>query len=174
VTLAELTGLVLTFNVVTFGNGPVMVPPLQRHLVGTGALSLDQFLYAFAVGRVTPGQANLWVASLGYMMFGWPGAVVLTAAVAVPAYTMLPLVAWYHRLKAERRVAGFIRGVTSASVGLILASTIQIGRDTLTGPVEWLVFLTALALVWWRRWNAILALAAAGGLGLALRHLQLL
>ena len=172
--LAELAGLVLAFNIVTFGNGPVMVPPLQQHLVGSGALTLDQFLYAFAVGRVTPGQANLWVASLGYMLFGWTGAMVLTAAIALPAYTMLPLVAWYHRLKAERRVAGFIRGVTSASVGLILASTVRIGRDTLTGPVEGIVFAAALALLWWRRWNALLALGVAGGLGLGLRYLHLL
>jgi chromate transporter len=174
VSLAELAGLVLAFNVMSFGNGPVMVPPLQRHLVGAGLLSPDQFLYAFAVGRVTPGQANLWVAALGYMMFGWIGAVTLTVAIALPAYLMLPLVAWYHRLKAERRVAGFIRGVASASAGLILASTVEIGRDTLVGPVEAVVFTATLGLVWWARWNALLGLAAAAALGLALRYTQLL
>jgi chromate transporter len=171
--LAELVGLVLTFNVLTFGNGPVMLPPLQRHLVAAGAISPDQFLFAFAVGRVTPGQANLWVASVGYMMFGWVGAIATTAAIALPGYMILPLLAGYERLKSARRVQGFVRGITATSVGLIAAATIQIGRDTIHGGAEVAVFLVALGLAQLLRWNALLALGAAGALGLGLRHLHL-
>ena len=61
-------------NMLTFGNGTVMAAILQQSLVERAhVLTNDQLLYAFALARVTPGQANLYVASIGYMLFGLPG-----------------------------------------------------------------------------------------------------
>ena len=98
--------LVLGYNLLTFGNGPVMVPLLQRHIVEErGILSLDQFLYAYALGRVTPGQANLYVAAIGYMTFGWSGALATVAAIQVPGYLVLPLVKGYRALPRGARGA---------------------------------------------------------------------
>src|SRR3712207_8122653 len=37
-------------------------------------LTLDQLLYAFAIARVTPGPANVYVAAIGYFLHGLPGA----------------------------------------------------------------------------------------------------
>jgi len=66
VSLLELCALVFTFNALTFGNGPAMIPLLQANLVDRrGVLSTDQLLYAFTIARVTPGQANTYVAAIG-------------------------------------------------------------------------------------------------------------
>ena len=55
----KLALLIALFNVMTFGNGPVMIPLLQTHLVeGSRVLTQDQLLYAFTIARITPGQAN--------------------------------------------------------------------------------------------------------------------
>ncbi len=73
-TLPGLLLLIFTSNLLTFGSGRVMVPMLERALVeDTPALSIEQFLFAFTVGRITPGPANLYVAVLGYMLYGWVG-----------------------------------------------------------------------------------------------------
>jgi chromate transporter len=54
--LLALVFFIFVFNLLTFGSGPVMVPLLQHHLVEqNGLLTLDQFLYAYALGRATPG-----------------------------------------------------------------------------------------------------------------------
>lgn len=164
--LPRLVLLVLGFNLLTFGNGPTMLPLLQHQLVAeTGTLTLDQFLYAFAIGRVTPGQANLYVAAIGYMTHGLLGAAAMMVAIQLPGYLVLPLAASYERFRRIRAVRGFIRGLTAASVGIVLSVAFEIGRGTLTSAVAWLVFAMALGLILALRWNALGAILAAGALG---------
>jgi chromate transporter len=171
VSLHELVGLVFTFNLMTFGNGPVMVPLLQQSLVQErGVLTIDQLLYAFAVARVTPGQANVYVASIGYMLFGWLGALACAAALVLPGYAMLPLLGGYQRFRQAARVRGFVKGLTATSVGLILAATIEIGHSTLATPTAWIVCAATLAMVHGLKWNPILCLAVASALGLVLHR----
>jgi chromate transporter len=168
--LWALVGLVLGFNLLTFGNGPVMIPLLQRHLVEeSGLLTLDQFLYAYALGRVTPGQANLYVAAIGYMAFGWWGALTTIAAIQLPGYMMLPLMRWYERFRHLGAVRGFTRGLTAVSVSLMLSVTWDIGRDTLANPLTWVAFLLTLGLVVVGRWNAVMAMLVAAAAGAALK-----
>lgn len=168
--LLGLVTLVLGFNLLTFGNGPVMVPLLQRHLVEQGGiLSLDQFLYAYALGRATPGQANLYVAALGYMTYGWAGALATIAAIQLPGYLMLPLVRGYERFRDVRAVRGFTRGLTAVSVSLMLSVTWDIGRQTLSDAITVIVFALSLGLITLRHWNALYAMLAAGAVGAALK-----
>lgn len=167
--LPELVGLIFTFNLMTFGNGPVMVPLLQDNLVDQrGVLSTDQLLYAFTIARVTPGQANTYVAAIGYMLFGWLGALLVTLAILVPGYLMLPLLKGFERLRGGAGVKAFTKGLTSASVGLILAATLSIGRETLTGPLAWAMFLLALLLIVPLKWGNIRSLAAVSAVGAAI------
>ena len=164
--LLELCMTVLVFNAVTFGNGPVMVPLLQADLVDRrGVLSSEQLLYAFTIARVTPGQANTYVAAIGYMLYGLVGALATTAAIVLPGYLMLPLLWGYQQLGAVRLVPTFTRGLTVASVGLIFAATLSIGRATLTGWVSVVVFAAALVMAQLLRWNPLAVLAVSTLLG---------
>lgn len=134
-------------------------------------LTLDQLLYAFAIARVTPGQANVYVASIGYMLFGLAGAILTTFAIQLPGYLMLPVLSGYERVQKSPAVKGFTRGLTSASVGLILAATLSIGRRSLTNPVAWIVFPLTLVLAYVLKWNSIISLLLAGGVGFVLQRL---
>lgn len=168
-TLLALLWIIFLFNLVTFGNGPVMVPLLQEELVETrGVLSLDQLLYAFAIARATPGQANMYVASVGYFLFGVAGAALATLAVVLPGYLMLPLLRVYDRVRANRTVGAFIAGLTAASVGLIFAATIGMAQDALAEPVSIGVFVLALGLLQVDRLPAILSVVAAALVGFGL------
>jgi chromate transporter len=170
--LLDLVALILTFNIITFGNGPVMIPLLQKALVEEErVLSVDQLLYAFTIARVTPGQANLYVAAIGYMLSGVVGAVATTLAVMLPSYLMLPLIRGYERFRTTRIVSGFTRGLVSTSVGLILAATVSIGLQTLREPISWAVFALALTTAYLLKWNPILSLVVASAAGLLLRGL---
>jgi chromate transporter len=172
--LADLVLLILLFNVMTFGNGPVLIPLLQKSLVDRAhVLSIDQLLYAFTVARITPGQANVYVASIGYMLFGLSGAILTTVAILLPGYLMLPLVKGYQQLQSIRAVRSFTRGLTAASVGLIVAATVEIGARTLTHPVAWICFILTFVMVQILRLNSVLSLVLASGVGIALKLLLL-
>lgn len=164
--------LIFTFNLLTFGNGPAMIPLLEAELVENEAvLSIEQLLYAFAIARVTPGQANVYVASIGYFLFGITGAVLATLVIQLPGYLMLPFIKIYERLQATDWVNSFTHGLTVASVGLIFAATLSIGMKTLTTPVTWVVFAAALIMVTVLKWNQILTLFLAAMLGILIRIL---
>jgi chromate transporter len=170
--LWRLTLLIALFNLMTFGNGPVMIPLLQTHLVdGARVLTEDQLLYAFTIARVTPGQANFYVASIGYMLYGMPGAIVTTLAIMLPGYLMIPLLHGYQHLRGSRWIEGFTKGLTVTSVGLILAAVVQIARATLTQPIAWIVLLVTLVLTQLLKCNIFVTFAVVGCLGLLLRWL---
>jgi chromate transporter len=167
--LIDLAALIFMFNILTFGNGPVMLPLLQANLVEErGLLTVDQLLYAFAIARITPGQANVYVAAIGYMLFGFPGAVLTTLAILLPGYAMLPLLQGFKRLQTVKGGRGLTRGLTSTSVGLICAAAFQIGRHSLTNPIAWIVFPLTLILVYILKWNPIVSLVIASAVGLLL------
>jgi len=170
--LLALTAIIFYFNLITFGNGPVMIPLLQQRLVDQAhVLTFDQLLYAFAIGRVTPGQANVYVTAIGYFLFGLPGALLATAAIQLPGYAMLPLVHLHERFRQVAHVRRFIRGLTATSVGLILAATVGIGRETLTTVSAVVVFGLTFIMGYVLKWNPILSIAIATAIGLALYYL---
>jgi chromate transporter len=172
VSLPELAALIFTYNLMTFGNGPVMVPLLQSSLVeDERVITQDQLLYAFTIARVTPGQANMYVGSIGYMMFGLLGAVVTTLVIQLPGYLILPMLRAYERMKNVKWVQGFNRGLTVTSVGLIFAATVSIGQGTLVSPVTWVVFALTLVMIQVLKWNQILSLGVATAIGIALYYL---
>jgi chromate transporter len=166
----QLVLVILTYNLLAFGNGSALLALLQHRFVQeSGILSLDQFLYAYALGRVTPGQNNLYLASIGYMIYGWLGALAAIVAIQVPGYLVLPVLKVYERIRSWRSVQGFIRGLTAASVGLMFTVALNIGHAALTGAVPWLVFLATLALVFWARRGLLVGMAGAAAAGLVVK-----
>src|SRR3984893_13947529 len=156
-------------NVLAFGNGTLITTVLHNIFVQHAhALTNDQLLYAFALARVTPGQANLYVASIAYMMFGLPGAALSMVVLAVPSYLMLPLMRSYEFVRGNRAVRGLTRGLASTAVGLILATTWSLSKDSLGAPVTWIVLGLALALLIFTRLPALVSLALATSVGVAL------
>ncbi len=154
-------------NMLTFGNGSVMAALLQNTFVQQShALTNEQLLYAFALARVTPGQANLYVASIAYMMFGLPGAVLSMVVIAVPSYLMLPLMRSYEFVRGISRVRGLTRGLASTAVGLLLATTWNLSKDSLNAPVTWLVLAVGLAMMLFTRLPILVSLLAATGVGI--------
>jgi chromate transporter len=169
VTLWQMLAQLAVANLLTFGNGNVMAAVLQQAFVQQAhVLTNEQLLYAFSLGRVTPGQANLYVASIAYMMFGFPGAVLSMFVIALPSYLMIPLLRGYEYVRGNRRVLHMTRGLGSTAVGLLLATTWSLSKDSLTAPLTWAVFGLALGLMLFTRLPTVISLLAATGVGVAL------
>ncbi len=173
-TLLELLGWVFTYNVVTLSNGPVMVSMLQQTLVtDRNAMSLDRLLFAFTIGRVTPGPASSWLASVGYLAFGWLGALLCVVAITVPGYLMLPLMHGYRKIAAMPRVDAFLGGLIAAQVGVIFSAVIRLGGETLKGAPAWTAFVVTFFAAFMFRakgWRALVAGTLAGAIVWAVRR----
>ncbi len=168
-TLWEMLVQLAVANILTFGNGNVLAAVLQQSFVQQRhVLTNDQLLYAFSLGRVTPGQANLYVASIGYMMFGFPGAVLSMVVIAAPSYLMIPLLRSYEYVRGNQRVLNLTRGLGGTAVGLLLATTWNLSKDSLTAPVTWVVFALALGLLLLTRLPTVVGLIGATAVGVAL------
>jgi chromate transporter len=156
-------------NLLTFGNGTIMAAVLQNTFVQQRqVLTNEQLLYAFALARVTPGQANLYVASIAYMLFGFPGAALSMVAIALPSYLMIPLLRSYEYVRGNAAVHGLARGLACTAVGLLLATTWNLGKDSLNGPIAWSVFGLGLVLLLLTRLPTIVSLLLAAAFGVLL------
>lgn len=161
--------LLFYFNLITLGKGLLMIPLIQGHMVEqTGIITQDQLLLAVAIGQVTPGPANIYVASVGYMAFGILGAVATLVAVALPSFSALALVHGYERIKSNRLAQSFFKGLSTTAIGLIFYSALTLGQAAISSVQAFVVFLFGFVLIQFLKVNPILALFLASALGFGL------
>ncbi len=171
--LIEFLWIVVYTNVITFGNGPVMLPLFEQSLVqNMHALTSEQLLYAYSIARVTPGQINLYIAAIGYLIFGYQGAILSTFALVIPGYLIIPMIHGYHKFKEIEVVGHLIKGITVVSIGLMLAATASIGQSVLIGIIPWVVFGVVILLTKVIKLNGFLSFALASLLGVILYFLK--
>jgi chromate transporter len=74
-------------------SGTATPPVVRRDFVVRRALLTDRDLnLAFTAGRSGPGPNGICLVSVGYLVAGFPGAVVAWLAMITPAFLSIPLV----------------------------------------------------------------------------------
>lgn len=114
-----------------FGSGLVIVPFLRTYLVDQYHwLGRRAFLDSVAVGMISPGPVVITATFVGYLVGGFAGALASTIGIFAPAvlFTVLatPLLLRYG---GNRRLRGFIRGITVTVVGVLVGTTYLVGRS---------------------------------------------
>ena len=129
--LLTLASIFLRIGTVTFGGGFVMVPLIESEVVnGHGWLSHREFVEAFALGQITPGPVLITATFIGYRVAGTLGALVATVSIFLPSLVLTVAAgSSLRRFRANRQVQAFLRGVTPAVVGLLVAAAWSIGRS---------------------------------------------
>ena len=136
----------LKLGVVVFGSGYALLAFLRRDLVtGLGWLSAREVLDAVVAGQVTPGPLFTTATFLGYLLGGFPAAMVATAAIFLPSFVMVaalePLIG---RIRRSRWAGAALDGVTVAALGLMAGVTIDLGRTAITDPLTAVIAVGAL------------------------------
>jgi putative chromate ion transporter len=156
---------------VLYGSGYVLLAFLRADLVERyGWLTEKQLLDAVAVGQVTPGPVFTTATFIGYVLGGGPGAAVATLGIFLPAFVFValsgPLV---PRLRRSATAGDVLDGVNAASLALMAAVTLSLGRAALVdGPTAVLAGVAAVLLLRWRVNSTWLVLGGAAA-GLLLR-----
>jgi chromate transporter len=137
---------------VLYGSGYVLVAFLEGGLVHEyGWLTQQQLLDAIAVGQFTPGPVLSTATFVGYLIAGWPGAVVATVGIFLPSFFFVAALGPLLPRVRESALAGaFLDAVNVSSVALMAAVTLKLSQSALTAWPAWVIAFAAavVSLVW--------------------------
>lgn len=165
--LAAVAWVAFKVGALSYGGGFVIIPLMQHDAVDRHHwLTGSQFLYAVALGQITPGPVVHTVAVVGYAAAGLGGALLAAVVAFSPSFLFVLLGArHFERLRTNERVQAFLNGAGPAAIGAILGSAVVLA---LAIDHRWQWGVLALALVWLLalRRGVVAALAGAAALGL--------
>ena len=144
------------------------LPSLHQDLLANGWAVEADFGQSIAIGQISPGPNGLWVISIGYLTYGFLGALLALIAIVIPALLVLVVSAGYARIEHRAWVQGAMQGVSLAVVGLLLTVVTTILRQP---GVDWkglLIAAGAFGLAVSRKVNILIILSLAGLAGFLL------
>jgi chromate transporter len=172
VSVVTLPALFLFFfktGMLVFGSGLVIVPFLKTQVVDQLHWLTDrQFLDSVAIGMISPGPVVITATFVGHLLRGPAGAVVATAGIFLPPILFVILATpILQRFKNHPAVRGFLRGIGSAIVGVLVATTWLVARVAVVDIVTATIAVVALAVIaLTKRVPEPAVIAAAGIVGL--------
>lgn len=157
----------LKAGLLTFGGAYTAIPYVRADTVGRGLIDDGAFLDGIAFAGVIPAPLVIFCTFVGFVVAGWGGALAMTAGVFAPAFAFSMI--FYERLEAvveDRRLHDLLAGVAAAVVGIIAATSVELGWATLQRAPSMAaavaIFAVALAVAWaWKSRYAVPAVLAA-------------
>jgi len=151
-----------------FGSGLAIIPFLHGAVVLENHwLTELQFIDAVAVAMITPGPVVITVGFIGYLIAGFPGAVVASLATFLPCYLITIILApYFKKIVKSGSIKTFVEGITAAVAGALMGAVIVIiSRTILDIPTFLIAITTLLALVYYKKIKepVIILLAAIVG-----------
>ena len=170
------TTLFLTFlkiGAVIYGSGYVLFAFFNSEfVVRLGWLNHQQLLDSIAVGQITPGPVATSATFVGYLMGGWPSALLATLAFFLPSFFLVALISRFVPLLRKKWWSGaFLDGVNVSALGLMVGVTWTLGR---AGVVDWFTIalaIVALVLVFRFKVNSAWLVVGGGVLGVVYKVL---
>jgi chromate transporter len=162
----------LKAGLATFGGAYTAIPFLRNDAVGRGWMTDGQFLDGLALSGILPAPLIIFSTFVGYVAGGPVGAIAMTAGIFLPAFAFSLIL--YDRLEAVlevKQLHALLEGVAAGVVGLIAATTLQLGQATAERvPTLWpaaAIFAGALAVLylWKSKLNIVAVIVAAGAAG---------
>jgi chromate transporter len=156
-----------------FGSGLVVVSFVKTYIVDQYHwLDNQTFVDAVAVGMISPGPVVITATFVGYAVDGFAGAAAATLGIFLPSIVLTVLATpLLVRYGAHPRVAGFVRGVTVAVVGVLAGTTYLIGRPVIVDAFSAVLVVAVLAAPLVAKRVPDQAYVLLGGiLGVAIRH----
>ena len=132
-----------------------------------GWLTDQQLIDAIAIGQVTPGPVFTTATFIGYILGGFPGAILATIGIFLPSFIFVaisnPLI---PRLRQSPRISAFLDGVNISSLGLMAAVTIQLSHTSLIDPLTIIIAILAVILLVYLKVNSTWLIAGGAAAGL--------
>jgi chromate transporter len=157
----------LKIGSVIFGSGYVLLAFLQTEFVERlHWLSEKQLTDAVAVGQFTPGPLSATATFIGFIVAGWPGAVVATVGIFLPGFLLVAISGpFLPRLRKSAVASAALDGVVAGSLALMAVVAMQLGRTSIVDRTTLIVFIASLIALLWLRVNSAWVVAGAAVVG---------
>lgn len=163
--------LLLTFlkmGAIVYGSGYTLLAFLRADLVQSLHWLTDrQLLDAVSIGQFTPGPVFTTATFIGYVLGGWPGALLATLGIFCPSFLFIVLI---HpvatRLRQKAWTAALLDGANVAALALMAGVLLQLGQHALSDLFTWLLALIAFVLALRFKWNSAWLILAGAVCGL--------
>lgn len=160
--------LFLKIGSVLYGSGYVLLAFLRVDFVlRNGWLTDQQLLDAVAIGQFTPGPVFTTATFIGYLLGSWPGAIVATIGIFLPAFVFValsnPLI---PRIRRAAWAGPILDGVNVVSLALMAAVTFQLSRAALVDPLTIVLCIVAAVLLIRFKVNSAWLVLGGGVVGL--------
>tara|TARA_B100001123_G_scaffold451313_1_gene630635 strand:+ start:7886 stop:9028 length:1143 start_codon:yes stop_codon:yes gene_type:complete len=152
VTLTRLTLFFLKTGSILFGSGYVLLAFLRADLTERwGWLTEQELIDAVTIGQLTPGPVFTTATFIGYLLEGWPGAILATVGIFGPGFVFVALTQpVMSKLRESTIASGILDGLVVASLGLMAAVAWQLFLTTIVDiPTLALVITASLILIVW-------------------------
>ncbi len=167
----DLSTLFFTFlkiGSVLYGSGYVLLAFLRADFVTRlGWLTDQQLIDSIAIGQVTPGPVFTTATFIGYLLGGVPGSLLATLGIFLPSFIFVtisnPIIPW---LRHSPWAGGLLDGVNVASLGLMAAVTVQLGRAAFIDPLTIVLGVVSAALLLKFKINPTWLVLGGAGVGL--------
>ncbi len=166
----SLLTLFLTFlkiGSVLYGSGYVLLSFLRTDFVQhLGWLTDRQLLDAVSIGQFTPGPVFTTATFIGYLVAGWPGALLATLAIFLPSFLLVALI---HpvavRLRKSPWTASILDGVNIVALALMTGVLFQLAQSTQIDIPTWLIALVSLVILLRFKINSVWLILAGALVG---------
>jgi chromate transporter len=123
----------LKIGSILYGSGYVLFAFLNTELVKTGILSHHVLIDAIAVGQFTPGPVFSSATFIGWQMNGIKGAIGATMGIFLPSFFFVAFLnPFIRKLRSSKLMSVFLDTVNIASIALILAVCVEMGKLSIT------------------------------------------
>ena len=168
VMLAPLFLVFLQIGAVLYGSGYVLYAFLETQLVANRHwLTHRQLLDSIAMGQLTPGPLFTTATFIGFQLRGFPGAVVATVGIFLPAFVFVAATdVVVRRLQHSAAFAAFLSGVVAGSLALMVAVAGVLGKEAFVDGWTVAVGVAVAAVLLWRRVNPVWLIAGGALVGI--------
>jgi len=139
----------------------------QDFVVDARVITDHQLNTAVVAARTGPGPYGLYLVCVGYAAAGVSGAVAAFFALITPAFLVLPLMYWLGKRADSPRARDAIRGLLLGSAGLLLAVSVPLARDAITGPLTAGIVIASFGILSFTKLDSAWLVLGAAVLGLA-------
>ena len=142
--LFEIASVFFRVDLFAFGGGLAALPVMYHDVVTVrGWVTPQAFLDGTAIGQITPGPIVITATFLGYLVAGFPGALVATLAIFTPSFlVVVGTIPYFDRIRGSPRLIHALGGIVCSFAGLLFMVAIRFALD-----VTWTVPLAILCIV---------------------------
>ena len=157
----------LKIGSVLFGSGYVLLAFLRSEfVVRLGWLTNQQVLDAIVAGQITPGPVFSSATFVGYLLGGWPSALLATLGIFLPSFLFVGLLSRILPfVRKSQWAATFLDGVNAASLGLMAGVTVQLGQTAIIDIFTIVLLLVTLFVMFRLKVNPIWLIIGSGLFG---------